>query len=109
MKSRRRGDGRRVAGFDDDDHGRVLALRKRRDGGAHARPGHSIDFGVATTSAERAAILAQRFRVYQRRGYHRPGITVDPDEDDTKAIYFLATLTGGVAHDARISSPRETQ
>jgi len=67
--------------------------------------GRQIDFGVATTSAERAAILAQRFRVYQRRGYYRPGVTVDRDEYDQRAIYFLAMLTGG-ATDAMVGSAR---
>jgi hypothetical protein len=54
--------------------------------------GRRIDFGVATTRAERAAVLAQRFRVYQRHGYYRPGLTVDHDEYDRKAIYLAATL-----------------
>ncbi len=68
--------------------------------------GRTIDFGVATTSAERAAILAQRFRVYQRRGYYRPGVTVDRDEYDDQAIYFLAMLRGDQAADAMIGSAR---
>src|SRR2546422_7736434 len=54
--------------------------------------GRQIDFGVATTGAERSAIQAQRFRVYQGRGYYRPGLTVDRDEYDEKAIYVLAAL-----------------
>ena len=65
-----------------------------------------IDFGVATTSAERAAIMAQRFRVYQRRDYYRPGVTVDRDEYDRRAIYFLATLSDGATTDAMIGSAR---
>ena len=68
--------------------------------------GRTIDFGVATTDAERAAILAQRFRVYQRRGYYRPGVTVDRDEYDRRAIYFLAMLRGDKAADAMIGSAR---
>ena len=54
--------------------------------------GRQIDFGVATTGAERSAIQAQRFRVYQGRGYYRPGLTVDRDEYDEKAVYVLAML-----------------
>jgi len=54
--------------------------------------GRQIDFGVATTRAERTAVLAQRFRVYQRHGYYRPGLTVDRDEYDRKAVYLAATL-----------------
>jgi len=54
--------------------------------------GRRIDFGVATTRAERTAVLAQRFRVYQRHGYYRPGLTVDHDEYDRKAVYLAATL-----------------
>jgi hypothetical protein len=54
--------------------------------------GRRIDFGVATTRAERTAVLAQRFRVYQRHGYYRPGLTVDRDEYDRQAVYLAATL-----------------
>ena len=54
--------------------------------------GRRIDFGVATTRAERTAVLAQRFRVYQRHGYYRPGLTVDRDEYDGKAVYLAAAL-----------------
>jgi len=57
--------------------------------------GRLLDFGAATTKAERAAVLAQRFRVYKRHGYHRTGLRVDRDEYDRKAVYFLATLAGG--------------
>ena len=53
-----------------------------------------IDFGVATTKAERAAVLAQRFRVYQRHGYYRAGLRVDRDGYDRKAVYFMATQAG---------------
>ncbi len=68
--------------------------------------GRTIDFGVATTDAERTEVLAQRFRVYQRRGYYRPGVTVDRDEYDRRAIYFLAMLRGDKATDAMIGSAR---
>ena len=68
--------------------------------------GGQITFGVATTRAERAAILAQRFRVYQRRGYYRPGLTVDRDEYDRKAVYFLAALRGGEMADVMVGSAR---
>ena len=44
---------------------------------------------------ERAAVLAQRFRVYQRKGYYRPGLQVDRDVHDDTAAYFLATLPDG--------------
>jgi hypothetical protein len=54
--------------------------------------GHSVDFGVATTRAERAAVLAQRFRVYQRHGYYRDGLKTDRDEYDRKAVYLAAVL-----------------
>jgi hypothetical protein len=60
----------------------------------------TIDFALATTRPERAAVLAQRFRVYQRKGYYRPGLHVDRDLWDQKALYFLALLldeeNGGV-------------
>jgi hypothetical protein len=39
--------------------------------------------------------MAQRFRVYQRRGYYRPGLTTDRDAYDARAAYFLATLPDG--------------
>ena len=57
--------------------------------------GREIHCGVVTTRKERAAVLAQRFRVYQRRGYHRPGLRVDRDAYDRQAIYFLAVLKDG--------------
>jgi hypothetical protein len=65
-----------------------------------------IDFGVTTTRAERAAILAQRFRVYQRHGYYHPDLTVDHDAYDRRAIYLLAVLRGGEAIDAMLGSAR---
>jgi hypothetical protein len=51
-----------------------------------------IECGVATTRHERAAIQAQRFRVYQRHGYYRPGLEADRDAYDKAATYFLAVL-----------------
>jgi len=51
-----------------------------------------IECGLATIRRERAAVLAQRFRVYQRKGYYRPGLRVDRDPWDRKALYFLALL-----------------
>ncbi len=54
-----------------------------------------IECGLATTRRERAAVLAQRFRVYQRRGYYRPGLQHDRDEYDNVARYFLAVLDDG--------------
>lgn len=52
-----------------------------------------IECGLATTRQERTAVLAQRFRVYQRKGYYRPGLQVDRDDHDDTAAYFLATLS----------------
>jgi hypothetical protein len=52
----------------------------------------TLDFGLATTQEEREAVLAQRFRVYQRQGYYREGIVADQDEWDGEAIFFLASL-----------------
>jgi hypothetical protein len=54
--------------------------------------GRVIECGRATTEEERAAVLAQRFRVYQRKGYYRPGLRVDRDHWDDNAVYFLALL-----------------
>ena len=71
--------------------------------------GRQIDFGVATTAAECAAILAQRFRVYQRRGYYRPGLTADRDEYDEKSVYILAMLRGGERADVMVGSARMVQ
>jgi hypothetical protein len=51
-----------------------------------------IEFGLATTRRERAAVLAQRFRVYRRRGYYAPGLRDDRDAWDDQALYLLATL-----------------
>ena len=57
--------------------------------------GRAIACGLATTKEERAAVLAQRFRVYQRKGYYRPGLQFDCDAHDDTAAYFLATLRDG--------------
>lgn len=65
-----------------------------------------IDFGVATTRGERAAVRAQRFRVYQRYGYYRPGLEVDRDEYDRKAVYLTATVRTGRRPDMLIGSAR---
>jgi hypothetical protein len=54
--------------------------------------GREIECGLATTRRERAAVLAQRFRVYQRKGYYRDGLRVDRDRWDRQAVYFLALL-----------------
>jgi len=40
-------------------------------------------------------VLAQRFRVYQRHRYYRPGLQVDRDAHDDRAAYFLAALPDG--------------
>lgn len=54
--------------------------------------GRVVDLGVAITRAERSAVLAQRFRVYQRHGYYQAGLKVDRDEYDRKAVYLAAVL-----------------
>jgi hypothetical protein len=54
-----------------------------------------IECGLVTTRRESAAVFAQRFRVYQRRGYYRPGLRQDRDEYDKAARYFLALLGDG--------------
>jgi hypothetical protein len=47
---------------------------------ARIRTGNrDIEFALATTKRERAAVLAQRFRIYQRKGYYGPGLHVDRD------------------------------
>jgi hypothetical protein len=70
--------------------------------------GRRLDFGVATTKAERAAVLAQRFRVCQRHGYYRAGLRVDRDAYDRKAGYFMATLAGANVPDLVLGSARLT-
>lgn len=63
---------------------------------ARVRAGsREIACGLATTREERAAIQAQRFRVYERHGYYRPGLQADRDAYDRGAAYFLALLPDG--------------
>jgi N-acyl-L-homoserine lactone synthetase len=54
--------------------------------------GRAIECGVAITPHERAAVQAQRFRVYERRGYYRAGLDVDRDDYDEEAVPFLVVL-----------------
>jgi len=68
--------------------------------------GCQIDFGVATTRAERAAVLAQRFRVYQRHGYYQPGLELDRDDYDRKAVYLAVILRRARSAAALIGSAR---
>jgi hypothetical protein len=53
-----------------------------------------IEFGIATTDAECAGVLAQRFRVYRRWGYYGPGLRVDRDVHDDSSVFLLARLRG---------------
>ena len=63
---------------------------------AHIRAGgREIECGLASTRQERTAVQARHFRVYQGRGYYRPGLRADRDGYDTHAAYFLATLRDG--------------
>jgi hypothetical protein len=57
--------------------------------------GRKIEYGFATTRRERAAVLAQRFRVYRRRGYYAPGLRDDRDAHDGRVLHFLAALPDG--------------
>jgi hypothetical protein len=69
--------------------------------------GREIHCGLATTRHERAAAQAQRFRVYERRGYYRPGLHTDRDAYDTKAAaYFLALLPTGHRSGVLLGSAR---
>jgi N-acyl-L-homoserine lactone synthetase len=68
--------------------------------------GRAIACGLAITNEERAAVLAQRFRVYQRRGYYRAGLGADRDVYDTNAAYFLATLQDAKLGDVLLGSAR---
>ena len=68
--------------------------------------GREIHCGVVTTTEERAAVLSQRFRVYQRRGYHRPGLLVERDVYDRRAVYFLAVLGDGELSGLLLGSAR---
>ena len=77
-----------------------------KDESGHQRSGRAIDFGIATTRTERDAILAQRFRVYQRRGYHRPGLAVERDPYDERAVYVLGMLRDREGRDLLVGSAR---
>jgi len=69
--------------------------------------GREIHCGLATTRHEHAAAQAQRFRVYQRRGYYRPGLRTDRDAYDTKATaYVLALLPTGHRRGVLLGSAR---
>ena len=68
--------------------------------------GRLIDFGIATTRTERSAVMAQRFRVYQRHGYYRPGLKADRDEYDRRAVSFLARVNGGDGRGVIVGSAR---
>jgi hypothetical protein len=68
--------------------------------------GREIEYGVATTDEERAAVEAQRFRVYQRHGYYRPDLHADRDTFDDTAAYFLATLPDGAGGRFLLGSAR---
>jgi hypothetical protein len=68
--------------------------------------GREIEYGLATTDDERAAVQAQRFRVYRRRGYHHPRLQADLDAYDQTAAYFLATLPDGAGGRFLLGSAR---
>jgi hypothetical protein len=68
--------------------------------------GREIEYGLATTRQERRAVVAQRFRVYQRRGYYRPGLKSDRDAHDDRALHFLATLPDGAGSRFLLGSAR---
>jgi hypothetical protein len=68
--------------------------------------GRTIECGVAITRHERAAVQAQRFRVYQRRGYYRAGLDVDRDDYDERAVAFLAVLTDAALGTVLLGSAR---
>jgi hypothetical protein len=61
---------------------------------------------VLPPRGERAEVLAQRFRVYQRHGYYRPGLEVDRDEYDRTAVYLAAPLGNRRRADMLIGSAR---
>ena len=65
-----------------------------------------IECGLATTRRERAAVLAQRFRVYQRKGYYRDELRADRDHWDRKALCFLALLRDKENGDVLLGSAR---
>jgi N-acyl-L-homoserine lactone synthetase len=66
----------------------------------------TIECGLAITRQERAAVRAQRFRVYQRRGYYRAGLAVDRDEYDRTAVPFLAVLQDAALGPVLLGSAR---
>jgi hypothetical protein len=68
--------------------------------------GGEIEYGLATNRQERRAVLAQRFRVFQRRGYYRPGLRTDRDPHDGRALHFLATLPNGAGGRFLLGSAR---
>jgi hypothetical protein len=68
--------------------------------------GRQIDFGVATTRGERAAVRAQRFRVYQRHGYYHSGLELDRDDYDSRGVYLAAMLKRARPATALIGSAR---
>jgi hypothetical protein len=89
--------------------GQGLALMRRRDGRPHThssrRPRDSLRSRHHETRARRGSGPA--FRVYQRRGYYRPGLRTDRDAYDTKAAaYFLTLLPTGHRHGVLLGSAR---
>src|SRR5262249_57245209 len=68
--------------------------------------GRAIECGVAITPHERAAVQAQRFRVYERRGYYRAGLEVDHDDYDDSALPFLAVLRDATLDAVLLGSAR---
>jgi hypothetical protein len=68
--------------------------------------GRVIECGLATTKQERGAILAQRFRVYKRKGYYRDGLGADRDPWDTRAAYFLTVLRDDALGSVLLGSAR---
>jgi hypothetical protein len=68
--------------------------------------GREIEYGLATTKQEQRAVLAQRFRVYRRRGYYAPGLRDDRDVHDDRALHFLAALPDGAGRYVLLGSAR---
>jgi len=66
----------------------------------------SIECGLAITRRERAAVQAQRFRVYEGRGYYRAGLEVDHDDYDDSALPFLAVLRDATLDAVLLGSAR---
>jgi hypothetical protein len=52
----------------------------------------AVERSSAVAPPRKTSVLAQRFRVYQRKGYYRPGLRVDRDRWDDNAVHFLALL-----------------